>query len=104
TDYRWREENVPTDAQPGRFLRHVHPIVYALPHSDQKTLFVNELLTSHVVELPRGEGEALIQQLFARIYAHDNVYTHRWQTNDVIIWDNLALQHCRPAEIGFPGS
>jgi taurine dioxygenase len=102
TDYRWREENIPADARPGRFLRHEHPIVYSMPHTDQHTILVNELLTSHVAELPLDEGEALIQELFALVYADDNVYTHHWQTNDVIIWDNLALQHCRPVEMGLP--
>jgi taurine dioxygenase len=102
TDTRWREENIPADAEPGQFLRHEHPIVYAMPHTDQRTILVNELLTSHVVELPRDEGEALIQQLFSVIYADDNVYTHHWQTNDLIIWDNMALQHCRPVEMGLP--
>jgi taurine dioxygenase len=102
TDYRWREDSVPADAQPGRFLRHEHPIVYQMPHTDQKTLLVNELMTSHVAGLPRAEGEALLQQLFSLIYATDNVYTHHWQTDDVLIWDNFALHHCRPAEMGLP--
>jgi taurine dioxygenase len=102
TDYRWREENVPSDAEPGQFLRHEHPIVYRLPHTDQQTILVNQLLTSHVVELPREEGETLIQELFSVIYAEDNVYAHHWQTSDLIIWDNLALQHCRPLEMGRP--
>ena len=101
TDQRWREEDVATDAAPGRYVRHEHPIVYGLPHTDQKTILVNELLTSHVVGLPRDEGEALLQELFSRVYADDNVYTHRWQTNDVVIWDNLALHHSRPAEMGL---
>jgi taurine dioxygenase len=102
TDYRWREENIPADAEPGQFLRHEHPIVYPMPHTDQNTILVNQLLTSHVVELPRDEGEELIQELFSVIYADDNIYAHHWQTNDVIIWDNLALQHCRPVEMGLP--
>jgi taurine dioxygenase len=102
TDYRWRQENVPADAAPDRFLRHEHPIVYETPHTGQKTILVNQLLTSHIVELPLDEGEALIQELFSLVYADDNVYAHDWQTNDVIIWDNLALHHCRPAEMGLP--
>jgi taurine dioxygenase len=102
TDYRWREENIPADADPGRFLRHEHPIVYRMPHTDRSTILVNELLTSHVIELPRDEGEALLQELFSRIYADDNVYAHHWRTNDVILWSNLALHHCRPAEMGLP--
>jgi taurine dioxygenase len=102
TDYRWFEADVPVDSEPNRFVRQEHSLIYQLPHTDQKTVMVNELLTSHVIELPRDQGEALIQELFSLIYAEDNIYTHHWQTNDVIIWDNLALQHCRPAEMGLP--
>ena len=29
------------------------------------------------------------------LYAPDNVYTHRWQPDDLLIWDNHALQHAR---------
>jgi taurine dioxygenase len=102
TDYRWQEVNIPADAEPGRFLRHEHRIVYPMPHTDRRTILVNELLTSHVAELSYDEGEALLQQLFSLIYAEDNIYAHHWQTDDVIIWDNLALHHCRPAEMGLP--
>jgi taurine dioxygenase len=102
TDIRNREENIPADAPPERTLRHEHPIVYRMPHVDRETILVNELLTSHIAELPREEGEVLIQELFSRLYADDNVYVHHWQTNDVIIWDNLSSQHCRPAEMGLP--
>lgn len=102
TDVRSSEEDLPAGAPSEQFLRHVHPIVYRMPHVDRDTILVNELLTSHVVELPREEGEALIQSLFALLYADDNVYAHTWRTNDVIIWDNLSLHHCRPAEMGLP--
>ena len=97
---RWREEDIPADAPPDRFGRHEHPIVYPLPHTNQQTLLVTELFTSHVPELPSDESEALLQELFACLYADANVYTHDWQTDDVIIWDNLALQHSRPVDMG----
>ncbi len=100
TNRNWCLEELPTDVPPGRFFSAEQPIVYQMPHSDQETLMVNELLTSHVVDMPRQESEALLQDLFACLYAPDNVYTHHWQTNDLIIWDNLALNHCRPAELG----
>jgi taurine dioxygenase len=95
TDHRLREAEIRCHA-PGRFTRHVHPVVWQMPHTNQKVLLINELMTSHIVELPPEEGEALIQELFSRMYAADNVYTHYWQSNDLIIWDNQALQHCRP--------
>jgi taurine dioxygenase len=100
TDQRWREEEIPADAAPGRFLTYVHPMVYQPPHLQPKTLLVNELQTSHIVELPRDEGEALLQEVFSLLYDPAGVYTHEWEPDDVIIWDNQALQHCRPAEMG----
>jgi taurine dioxygenase len=101
TDRQWCLEELPADTPSGRFFSEEQPLVYRLPHTDQKALMVNELLTSHVLGMPRQESEALIQELFSYLYADDNVYTHYWQTNDLIIWDNLALNHCRPAELGL---
>jgi taurine dioxygenase len=97
---RWRVEDISADASPERFARHTHPIVYPMPHTDQRTLLVNELLTSHIADLPRDEGEALLQELFGLLYADANIFTHRWEKDDVIIWDNLALQHNRPVDMG----
>jgi taurine dioxygenase len=95
TDTRVREEDI-RDAEPGRFRSYRHPLVYPLPHTDKQVLWLNERATSHIVELPRDEGEELIQQLFAHIYAPENTYTHHWQNGDFVIWDNIALQHRRP--------
>jgi len=83
-----------------RVIRYEQPIVYETPHSGQKTILVSEFMTSHVVELSSDEGEALLQDLYSRIYADDNVYVHHWQPDDLIIWDNLALHHRRPADMG----
>src|SRR5262245_51762851 len=100
TDRRWLPTTLPADAPPDRFARFEHPVIYPLPHCDLRTIIVNEYMTCNIVELPFDEGEALIQQLFALVYADDNTYAHHWQPNDVIIWDNIALHHTRPAEMG----
>lgn len=96
----WRDKLMPTDAEPGRIRSQEHPIVYHAPHFERPLVFVNYLMTSHVAELEREEGDALLDELYSHIYADENVYTHEWETGDVIIWDNIALQHCRPKEMG----
>lgn len=102
TDVRYREENLAADAPPGRYMRYEHPIVYRMPHVERDTILAHEFMTSHVIGMPRAEGEALLQELWSVLYADDNVYAHHWQNHDVIIWDNLSLHHCRPAEMGLP--
>lgn len=100
TDIRYREEETSDGEPQGRFARYEHPVVYRMPHSGRDTILVSEFFTSHIVEMARHEGEALLQLLFSRMYSDDNVYAHRWQAGDLIIWDNMALQHCRPADMG----
>jgi taurine dioxygenase len=82
---------------PKQIRAHEHPIIYRPPHNDVDVLYVNRLLTSHITGLPRDEADALMEELFTHLYDEKNAYTHQWQLNDVIIWDNIALQHRRPA-------
>jgi taurine dioxygenase len=100
TNKRMRKEELVAGAPPDRYRSYEHPIIWPLPHTDQHVIFVNELATSHIVGLSPEDSEALIEELFTHMYAEDNIYTHHWQIGDLVIWDNLALQHCRPADLG----
>jgi len=71
------------------------PAVIAHPVSGRKFLNVFEMQTSRVEGLPPAESEALLQELFGYLYAPDNVYEHVWHKGDLVIWDNLAVQHGR---------
>jgi alpha-ketoglutarate-dependent taurine dioxygenase len=41
------------------------------------------------------EGEALLAELFEHLYAPANLLEHRWRNGDLVLWDNLAVQHAR---------
>jgi taurine dioxygenase len=96
----FRDSAEQVNVEAGLVRTYRHPVIYRPPHIDKQVLYVNELMTSHIAELPRDEGDALLQELFEHLYASQNVYTHKWQSDDVIIWDNIALQHCRPKAMG----
>ena len=72
------------------------PVV--LPHHDTgaPTLFVSEA-NSHICGLSYAESEALLKEIFAHLYAAENVYVHNWRQDDLLVWDNFAVQHARPA-------
>ena len=52
--------------------------------------------TARLNGLAPGQSEALLQELFGYLYASDNVHQHEWRNGDLVIWDNIALQHSRP--------
>ena len=48
---------------------------------------------SHVVGWPLDEGRALLKELSDFATQERFVYRHRWQLNDLLVWDNLATMH-----------
>jgi taurine dioxygenase len=97
-------ERVPADeirnsTEPDRYIVFEHPILFQAPHLERPAVIASEQMTSHVVGLPDEEGDRLLTDLYSHLYADSNVYAHHWQKNDVIIWDNIALHHSRPAEV-----
>jgi taurine dioxygenase len=73
----------------------VHPVLMPHPRTGAPILFVNTR-TDRIVGLPPDEGEALLQALFDHLYDNANMHEHPWSNGDLVMWDNLALQHGRP--------
>jgi alpha-ketoglutarate-dependent taurine dioxygenase len=73
----------------------VTPIGRRHPRTGKLILYVSQQNTREVVEVPGDEGEALLQKLFAEVYAPERVYEHEWKDGDLLIIDNLAVQHAR---------
>lgn len=72
------------------------PAVILHPVTGEPILYVSEMQTARIGDLSPLESETLLQALFAHIYEPSNVHEHRWRNGDLVIWDNLALQHSRP--------
>jgi len=72
-----------------------HPVLLTHPRSGREILYANASQTERIVELDAGEGEALIRELFTWLYDPDFIHEHAWKNGDLVIWDNLALQHGR---------
>ncbi len=69
------------------------PIVRTHPVTGRKGLFVNEAHTSHIVGLPKAEGDALLKQFCAHVIKPEFQYEHHWKAGDLLMWDNCAAQH-----------
>jgi taurine dioxygenase len=69
------------------------PIVRTHPVTGRKGLFVNEAHTSHIVGLPQAESEALLRQICAHVVKPEFRYEHHWRAGDLLMWDNVAVQH-----------
>jgi taurine dioxygenase len=75
-----------------------HPVRLLHPRTGQPILFVTEWHADRIYELERDESDRVVAELLAHLYAPEQVYLHRWQLHDFVIWDNLAVQHARTDE------
>lgn len=72
------------------------PVLWRHPVTGDEVLAVWEQQTDAILPLPQDESVALLEELFGHLYQPAHQYVHRWETDDVVLWDNLALQHARP--------
>ncbi len=71
------------------------PLVERHPRTGVPVLTACEMQTDRVAELDAGASEALLDELYGLLYAPDHVYAHHWRPGDLLVWDNVALQHGR---------
>ena len=87
------QEHAPSEAQLASVPDAEAPIVRTHPVTRRRSLFINEAHTSRIVGLPEAEGAALLAQLCAHLVKPEFRYEHQWRAGDLLMWDNVAVQH-----------
>lgn len=75
--------------------RGVLPAVFTNPHNGRKCVWVSEMQTLALRGVDLAVGRRTLHAVFDRLYDEANVLEHRWCNGDLIVWDNIALQHAR---------
>jgi len=88
---------------PANALNIIRPVVLRHRATGSPILYCSESSAARIEGWARPESDALLAELFAALYAPSNIYRHHWRNGDLVIWDNLSLQHGRDAvEPGAP--
>jgi alpha-ketoglutarate-dependent taurine dioxygenase len=90
--YRGRYAHAGVGDKPA-YPRAEHPVVRTHPLTGKKALYVNRIFTTHIVGVPRDEGDAVLAYLFR--HAENPLFQcrFRWSENAVAFWDNRCAQH-----------
>lgn len=73
----------------------IKPIPEIHPRTGKPLLYTSQQMTHNIVELPDDESEALLLKLFDHLYSPENVYEHEWRRGDLVVFDNITMQHAR---------
>lgn len=75
--------------------RFVHPAVRTHPETRRKAIYVNRLMTDHIVGMELAESSAVLESVFAFAEQPRFIYEHVWQISDFLMWDNRCTMHAR---------
>jgi taurine dioxygenase len=75
-----------------------HPVRLLHPRTGRPILLVTENHAERIIEFDEARSRAVIDELFTYLYAPEARYQHWWELDDLLMWDNLVLQHARTEE------
>jgi taurine dioxygenase len=78
----------------------VHALVGRQKDTERSYIFACLDMTACVIGMPEQASDLLLEELFSYLYAEEQIYDHVWRPGDIVIWDNLAVQHARKAIAG----
>lgn len=73
------------------------PLIRTHPVTGRKFLYFSSKLASKPCDMTEGQFLALHSDLISRATRPERVYSHKWRTNDLVIWDNRGLLHTATA-------
>jgi taurine dioxygenase len=68
------------------------PVVRVHPETGRKSLYIGEKV-ERFVELTQAESRPIIDYLCRHASQPQLVYRHRWQADDILMWDNRCTNH-----------
>ena len=80
---------------PPAMKRGIMPAVHLNPRTGREVLWTSAMQTERLQGLDWEVSRDLLHAVYAHLYAEERVLEHRWCTGDLIVWDNIALQHRR---------
>jgi taurine dioxygenase len=76
-------------------LAAAHPLIFTHPRTGEEVLLYIPHFTHSIVDMPDEEAAVWFERFESLLYDESRVYRHRWRPKDLLIWDNIYLQHAR---------
>jgi taurine dioxygenase len=79
--------------QGGDFPPCVHPLVITQKETGRKVLKLSPMHARYILGMDKGESDLLLSELAEHLVDARFAYFHKWQENDILVWDNWRMIH-----------
>jgi len=87
------EETIKLYEESKKIIPVIHPVVRINKRTQKPSFFVNPGFTSHILNLTKIESDNILKLIYEHITQPEFVLRHKWEKNDVVIWDNTCTAH-----------
>lgn len=71
----------------------VHPMVITQMETGRKVLKLSPMHARYILGMDKAESDALLTEIADHLVDPAFAYFHKWQKNDMLVWDNWRLIH-----------
>ena len=71
----------------------LHPIFREHPETNKKALYVTEAFVEGIDGIVESESSKLLKTLYKIAKEKRFRYEHKWEKEDLVVWDNRCVQH-----------
>ena len=88
-----KEESIKLYEDSKKIIPVIHPVVRIHPRTQKPSFFVNPGFTSNILNLSKIESEYILKLIYEHTTQPEYILRHKWEKNDVVIWDNACTAH-----------
>jgi taurine dioxygenase len=77
------------------FHEAIQPVFRTHDETGKKAVYVDRLMTMHIIDMPREESDQLLGAVFDHSEKPEFLYRHVWRVGDLLVWDNRCSSHAR---------
>jgi len=70
-----------------------HPVIRIHEKTKNPCIFVNPGYTSHILNVSEIESDNILKLLYEHMTKPEFTIRHKWDKNDIVIWDNKCTAH-----------
>jgi taurine dioxygenase len=72
-----------------------HPIIQIHPVTGRNVLYLGRRNNAEIVGMPEDESNDILDQIFTIVFDDQYIFSHNWEVDDLVIWDNNNSMHHR---------
>lgn len=75
------------------YATQLHPMSMIHPETGKRVISCNRGYTIGIKNIPRDESFEVLKRIFEHQRQNRFIYTHKWKTGDLVLWDNRCVLH-----------